>query len=80
LKSHGELDQTFDADLRPAQGHSRAVALIEHPGRQLAAKVSPLVGVDALQVFPASMRRYLQRFPKQRMPGIRDPGGPETVC
>ena len=55
LKSSGELDQTFEADPRLAQGHTRAVALIEHPGRQLAAKVWPLVRVDALQVFPASM-------------------------
>ena len=43
----GQLVETLDADLRPPKRHVRAIVLVEHPIRQLAAKVRPLVCVDA---------------------------------
>jgi hypothetical protein len=64
LQSGGELEQAFDADLWFAEGHTRAVAFVKHPGRKLAAKVWPFVRVDTLQVLPASVGRYLQRLPE----------------
>jgi hypothetical protein len=63
-QSGGKLDEAFDADLRLAESHARAVALIEHPGRKLAAKVRSFVRVDTLQILPAAVRRHLQRLPE----------------
>jgi hypothetical protein len=52
----GELTETLNADLGRPKRHARAVALVEHPIRQLSAKVRPLVRVDARQVFAATKR------------------------
>jgi hypothetical protein len=56
----GELVQTLYADLRLPQRHAGAIALIEHPVRQLAAKVRSFVRVYARQILPAAKPRHLQ--------------------
>src|SRR5208283_4501293 len=58
-----QLAQTFNAHLRRSKRHARAVALVEHPGRQLAAEIRPVTGVDADQVLTSPERRYLQGPP-----------------
>jgi hypothetical protein len=76
----GKLVETLDADLGLPERHARAVALVEHPVRQLAAKVRPFVRVDARQFLAAPKRRDLQRPPEQRMPTIGDRRKAKTVC
>jgi hypothetical protein len=48
------------------QRHSGAVALVEHPVRQLATKIRPLVRINARQFLAASESADLQRSPEQR--------------
>ena len=52
----GELVEALDADLGRPERHARAVTLVEHPVGQLAAKVRPLVRVDARQFLAAAKR------------------------
>jgi hypothetical protein len=66
----GKLVETFDADLGLPECHACAVAVVEHPIRQLPAKVRPLARVDACQFLAASKRRDLQSPSEQRMPTI----------
>jgi hypothetical protein len=48
--------QALNADLGQPERHAGAVAFVEHPGRQLTAKIRPLVRVDARQILAASER------------------------
>jgi hypothetical protein len=52
----GKLVEALDADLGLPKRHARAVALVKHPIRQFAAKVRPLVRVDARQFLAAAKR------------------------
>jgi hypothetical protein len=61
----GKLVETLDAYLRLAERHARAVALVKHPIRQLAAKVRPFIRVNARQFLATAKRRDLQRPPEQ---------------
>ena len=70
-KNGGKFVEPLDADLGRPERHAGAVALVEHPVRQLAAKIRPLVRVDARQFLAAPERRDLQRPPEQRMPTDR---------
>ena len=74
-----KLFEAFDADLRQPQRHAGAIPFVEHPVRQLAAKIRPLVGVDARQILAAPERRHPQRPPEQRVPGIGDPRSAKSV-
>jgi hypothetical protein len=76
----GKLVESVDADLGLPKRHACAVALIEHPIRQLAGKVRPFVRVDAGQFLAATKRRDLQRPPEQWMPTIGDRRKAKTVC
>jgi hypothetical protein len=76
----GKLVETIDADLRLPKRHACAVAFVEHPIRQLTAKVRPFVRVDASQFLATPKRRDLQRPPVQRMPTIGDRRKTKTVC
>lgn len=67
-------------DLWQTQCHATAVSLVEHPVRQLTAKVRPFVRVDTLQILAAPEGRYLECTTKQRVPAISDPRKPQTVC
>src|ERR1700749_5025064 len=67
-------------DLWPAQCHATAVSIIEHPIRQLTAKVRPLLRVDTSQILAAPKGRYLERATEQRMRTICNPRKPQTVC
>jgi hypothetical protein len=69
-KHGGKLVEPVDADLRQPERHADAVAFVEHPVRQLAAKIRPFVRVDARQRLAASEWRDLQRSTEQRMPTI----------
>ena len=42
-----EFVEAFNADLGRSERHGRAVALVEHPVRQLATKIGPFLRVDA---------------------------------
>lgn len=75
-----KLMQSLQANLRRAERHAAAVGFVEHPVRQLTAKVRALVRIDALQILAAPEGRYLERPTKQRMPAIGDPRQPQTVC
>jgi hypothetical protein len=55
----GELIQTLYVDLGWPQRHAGAIALIEHPVRQLAANVRSFVCVYARQFLAAAKRRDL---------------------
>jgi hypothetical protein len=79
-KNIGKLVETIDADFRLPKRHACAVALVEHPIRQLTAKVRPFVRVDARQFLAATKRRDLQRPSEQRMPAIGDRRKTKTVC
>ncbi len=50
----GKLVETLDAYLGLAERHARAVALVEHPIRQLAAKVGSFMRVNAHQFLAAA--------------------------
>ncbi|MER8716708.1 hypothetical protein, partial [Mesorhizobium sp. M1295] len=63
-----QLIETLDADFGSPERHARAVAGVEHPIREFAAKVRTLLRVDARQRLPTTKWRNLQRAPKQRMP------------
>ena len=76
----GELVETLNADLGRPERHAGTVALVEHPIRQLAAKVRPLVRVNARQFLATPKRRDLQHPPEQRMPTIGDRRKTKTVC
>ena len=67
-----QLVETLNADLRRPERHAGAVALVEHPVRELATEVRPLVCIDAAQRFAAAKWRDLQRSPEQRMPPVGD--------
>jgi len=79
-KYAGKLVETLDADLGWAERHARAVALVKHPIRQLAAKVRPFIRVNARQFLATAKRRSLQRPPEQRVPAIGDRRKTKTVC
>ena len=79
-KHGGQFVEPLDADLRRAERHAGAVAFVEHPVRQLAAQIRPLVRVDARQLLAAPERRDLQRPPEQRMPTIGNRRESKTVC
>jgi len=79
-KNSGKLVEPLDADLGLPERHARAVALVEHPIWQLAAKVRPLIRVDARQFLAAAKRRNLQRPSEQWMPTIGDRRKTKTVC
>ena len=79
-KHRGQLAEPVDADLRRAERHADAIAFVEHPVRQLAAQIRPLVRVDAGQRLAAPERRDLQRSSEQRMPAIGNGRESETVC
>jgi hypothetical protein len=64
LQNRGKLIQAANADLSWAKRHACAVALIKHPVREFAAMATPLLRKNALQVFAAPERRYLQRSPE----------------
>ena len=64
LQNRGKLIQAANADLSSAKRHACAVALIKHPVREFAAMTTPLLRENALQVFAAPERRYLQRSPE----------------
>jgi len=64
LQNRGKLIQATNADLSWAKRHACAVALIKHPVREFAAMATPLLRKNALQVFAAPERRYLQRSPE----------------
>jgi hypothetical protein len=51
-----EFVETLNVDLGRPERHTHAVALVEHPIGQLAAKVRPLVRVDACQFLAATER------------------------
>lgn len=69
-KHAGKLVEPLDTDLGRPERHADAVAFVEHPVRQLTAKIGPLVRIDARQCLAASEWGHLQRSPKQRMPAI----------
>jgi hypothetical protein len=75
-----KLVEALDTDLRQPKRHAGAVAFVKHPVRQLAAKVGPLIRVDACQILATTEWRYLQRSPEQRVPRIRDRRKTKTVC
>jgi len=79
-QDRGEFGERLHADPRAAEFHASAIALVEHPVRQLATEIRPLVRVDARQILAASVRRDPQNLSEQRMPGIGDPRGAKTVC
>jgi IS66 Orf2 like protein len=79
-KHRGQLIKPGDADLWRAERHAGAIALVEHPVRQLAAQIRPLLRVDARQRLAAPERRDLQRSPEQRMPTIGYGRESKTVC
>jgi hypothetical protein len=79
-KNGGKLVEPLDADLRRAQRHAGAIALIEHPIRQLAAEVRPFIRIDARQLLAAPERRYPECPAKQRMPTVGDRRESKTVC
>jgi hypothetical protein len=79
-ENDGKLVETRDAYLGLPECHVRAVALVEHPIRQLATKVRPFVRVNARQFFATSKRRDLQHPSEQRMPTIGDRRNTKTVC
>lgn len=54
-----EFVETLNADLGRSERHARAVAGVEHPVRELAAKIRPLVRIDARQCLAAAERRDL---------------------
>ena len=76
----GEFVETLNADLGRPERHAGAVALVEHPIRQLAAEIRPLVRVDACQFLAATKRRYLQLPPEPRVPTVGDRCKTKTVC
>ena len=76
----GQLVERLDADLRRPERHTDAIALVEHPVRQLAAQIRPLLRVDARQRLAAPERRDLQRSSEQRMPTIGYGRESKTVC
>jgi hypothetical protein len=57
----GEFIQGCDADLRRAEAHAGAIALVEHPVWQLAGEVRPFIRIDAGQVLATPVARYLKR-------------------
>jgi hypothetical protein len=75
-----KLVEPINTDLRRPERHSSAVDLVEHPIRQLSAKVRPFVRVDARQILAATKRRDLQCLPGQRMPAIGDRCRAKMVC
>ena len=79
-KNDGKLVEPLNVDLRRAQRHAGAVALIEHPIRQLAAEIRPFIRIDARQLPAATKRRYPERPPEQRMPTIGDRRESKTIC
>ena len=79
-KNRGQLIKPSDADLRSAERHDDAIAFVEHPVRQLAAQIRPLVRVDARQRLAAPERRDLQRAGEQWMPPIGNRRESQTVC
>ncbi len=79
--------RTLASSLRPSNAdfsrptrHACAVALVEHPIRQLTAKVRPFVRVDARQFLAATKRRDLHSPPVKWMPTIGDRRKTKTVC
>jgi hypothetical protein len=79
-KHGGQLVEPVDADLRSAERHADAIAFVEHPVRQLAAQIRPLVRIDARQRFAAPERRDLQRSSEQRMPTVGNGRESKIVC
>ena len=79
-KHRSQFVEPVDADLGRAERHAGATALVEHPVRQLAAQIRPLVRVDARQRLAAPERRDLQRLSEQRMPTIGNGRESKTVC
>jgi hypothetical protein len=79
-KHGGKLVKPFDTDLGRPERHAGAVALVEHPVRQLTTKIGSLVRIDARQCLAASEWGDLQRSSKQRMPAIGNRRKPKTVC
>ena len=79
-KHGGQLVEPLDADLRRPERHADAIAFVEHPVRQLAAQIRPLLRVDARQRLAAPERRDLQRSSEQRMPAIGNGRESKTVC
>jgi hypothetical protein len=69
-KHAGKLAEPLDADLRRPELHAGAVAFVEHPVRQLAAKIRPFMRVYAGQCLAASKWGHLERPPEQWMPAI----------
>jgi hypothetical protein len=80
LKHGGQFVEPLDADLQRTQRHAGAIACVEHPVRQLAAQIRPLLRVDAAQRLAASERRDLQCAAEQRMPTVGDRRESKTVC
>lgn len=80
VENDGKLVEPLDADLRQPQRHAGAIALIEHPIRQFAAEVRPLIRIDARQLLAAPKRRHPEGPPKQRMPTVGDRRESKTVC
>jgi hypothetical protein len=80
LKHGGQFVEPVDADLRRTERHAGAIACVEHPVRQLAAQIRPLLCVDAAQRLAAPERRDLQRAAEQRMPAVGNRRESKTVC
>jgi hypothetical protein len=53
---------------------------IQHPVRQLAAEIRPLVGVDEFHLLAAPVRRDPQRSTEQGMPRVSDARRPKPEC
>ena len=80
LQNSSKFVQPLNTDLRRSKRHASTVAFVEHPIRNLAAKPTALLCVDAFQILAASERRDLKRPPKERMPRIRNFRASKTVC
>jgi len=51
-KHAGKFVEPLDADLRRPELNTDSVAFVEHPVRQLATKIVPLMRIDACNALP----------------------------
>ncbi len=80
LQNSGKFVKPLNTDLRRPKRHAGTVAFVGHPIGHLAAKPTPLLRVDALQILAASERCDLKRPPKKRMPRICNCRASKAVC
>ena len=80
LQNNGKFLEPINTDLRRSKRHAGTVTFVEHPIGHLAAKPTPLLRVDALQILAASERCDLKRSSKKGMPRICNHRASKTVC